>query len=301
MVASNRLETTVEVLALCHLAGVSPRLMEVLIYIFGSTQDILSADEATLAAIDGMSGSVAKKIAGASRRLGEAEELYNALRDREIGVISRFDQEYPRLLFESNYPPPLLYTRGRLPDNDRKTVLLAGAEEATNEGIELTVRLAKLFGQADVQVIASLSRGIDAAAHVGVRTAGCDSYGVLDSGFDHIHPEEHLSLALDIARSGGVITEYPPQQAYHPDNVTAANRLLAGLAQAVVITELYADSQRAMDMLSFCRRIGKLTFFMAANDRQHLADEKSLQTAIEYGAILMTSLDQAGDIVRTLV
>ncbi|MFH1374889.1 MAG: DNA-processing protein DprA [bacterium] len=301
MVTNKRQETTVEVLALCHLAGVSPRLMEVLIYIFGNTQGILGADEATLATIDGMSARAAEKIASASLRLEEAEELYGTLRDRDIGITSRFDHDYPRLLFELNDPPPLLYTRGHLPDNDRKTVLLTGAEEATNEGIELTVRLAKLFGQADVQMIASLSKGIDAAAHVGACTAGCDSYGVLDSGFDHIHPEEHLSLALDIAQSGGIITECPPQQAYHPDKITAANRLLAGLAQAVVITELYADSQRALDLLSFCRQIGKLTFFMAADDCQPLADEKSLQTAIECGAILMTSPDQAGDIVRTLV
>jgi DNA processing protein len=252
-------------------------------------------------AIDGMTAKTAKRITGTASLLKQADELHRQLKKRDIAVMTRFDNDFPQLLFELNDPPPLLYIRGRMPDNDKKTVALAGAENATNEGIEWTVKLAGAFAKAGVQVVASLSKGIDAAAHIGAKAAGGVSYCVLDSGFDQIHPPEHMPLAIDVAQSGGVISEHPPEQTYTTESFKSSNRILVGLAQAVVVTELYDDSTRTLDLLSFCRQIGKLTFIMVDPERGALADEGSLAKAVFCGAISLTGLEKTGDIIKALV
>lgn len=290
-----------QVLALCRFAGVEPRLFEVLIHHFHNLEDIFRADTSSLMAINGMATETAKKISHQTTLLKEADKFHTRLTERDIAVTTRFDNSFPQLLFELNDPPPLLYIRGKTPDNSKKTVALVGAENATNQGIELTVRLAGSFGAAGVQIVASLRKGIDAAAHLGAKAADGISFGVLDSGFDHIHPPEHIPLAIDIAQSGGVISEYPPDQIYTMENYNSSNRILVGLAQAVVVTELYNDSIHALNLLSFCRQIGKLTFFMINPEWGTLADEGSFAEAVSFGAIPMVGFDKIDDIIKVLI
>lgn len=293
--------TATQVLALCRFSGVRPRLFEALINHFGNLKEILKADSGSLMAINGMTTETAGKITGTSANLNKADEFYAGLKARDIVVKTRFDHDFPRLLFELNDPPPLLYLRGKMPDDIKKTVTLAGAENATNEGIEMTVKLAGVFADVGVQIIASLSKGIDAAAHLGAKGAGGTSFSVLDSGFDHIHPSEHMPLAIDIAQTGGVISEYPPDQVCTDESFKSSNRILAALAQAVVVTEIYKDSTRTLDLLSCCNQIGKLAFIMIDPELGALADEESLHEAVSNGAISLVGLDKADDIIKTLV
>jgi DNA processing protein len=294
-------DVTTQVLALCRFSGVQPRLFEALISHFGTLEDILLADTGTLIKVKGMTTEVATKIAGTSGYLKKASEFHADLKGRNIEVKSRLDDEFPRRLFELNDPPVLLYVRGRTPDNTRKTVAIAGAENATNEGIELTVKLARRFASSGVQIIASLRKGIDAAAHLGAKAAESASFSILDSGFDHIGPAEHIPLAIDIAKAGGVISEYPPDQMYTDETFKRSNRILAALAQAVVTTELYWESTRTLDLLSCCNQIGKLAFIMSDPTLGALADQESLSAAIANGAIRLEGLEKVDDIVKALV
>jgi DNA processing protein len=252
-------------------------------------------------AVAGMSTELANRISSAAKSLVEAQEYVDELHGRDIHTISRFDDDYPKLFFELNDPPPMLYFRGRLPDADRKTVAIVGADNATNAGIELTVKLASMFIGAGVQVVSSLNIGIDASVHLGARKAGGDSYALLEAGFDHIYPEEHMSLAIDISEHGGAITEYPPERDYSAERYIDANRLIVALAHGVVVTEVYKDSTRMLDLLSCCSQIGKLLFMMVDPGPGALADEDSLAKAVSFGAIPMVGWDKVNDIVDALV
>ncbi len=297
---SEKYSMTTQVLALSHVAGISPRLLESLIHRFQNLEGIFGADAETLSGVEGLTKEAVDKITHPQETLEKAREFESLLANRDIGVVTRFDDSYPQLLFELNDPPAALYVRGKMLDNAKKTVTIVGAENATNEGIELTVKAAGTFGNAGVQVISSLSKGIDAATHVGAAKTG-GSFCVLDSGFDHVHPSEHMPLAIDIAQSGGVITEYPPATEYSEKNFPAANRLLVGMAHAVVVTELYNDSQRTLDILTFCKQIGKLAFFLVDPEHGTLAEEHSLEEAISCGAIPMVGLEKVDEIINALV
>jgi DNA processing protein len=293
--------TASKLFALSRFGQVKPRLLGALLARFGDLDAILSATAAELGQVNGISPTTAQRVAACGNRLPEAEKYVQSLLQRDISVTTRFDSAYPHRLFELNDPPLMLFARGRMIDTDKQTIVLVGAEQATNEGIEVTSRLAKSFADAGVQVISSLIGGIAAAAHLAVKAAGSASFAVIDSGFDPLANSDEMPLAIDIAIGGGVISEFLPEFAATPESLMQSNRLLVGLANAVVFTELYKDSRRGIDLIEFCSQNGKLTFFFVNPDFGALSDEATLKRAVASGAILIRGYGSISDIVRSAV
>jgi DNA processing protein len=293
--------TKVKLMALFRHGRVGPRLLDVLLRHFGQIDTLLEANRTALAHIGGLAPAMIERILSSGDRLEESKAYAESLRVREISITSRFDDAYPHRLFELNDPPILLFCRGHLPVEAKKTVAMMGADVATADGIEMTSQLARLFSKADVQVVSTLVGGIAAAAHLAAKSVGAPSYAVVDAGFDSIAGSDEMALAIDIAATGGLVAEHVPDAPVTKDAMAQSNRLMVGLSNAVVFTELYADSVRAQDMLEFCNQTGKLTFFFIDPALGALADKKSLQRAIDNGAIPITGYDMAPAIVRSLV
>ncbi len=291
----------VHVLALCRFSFVKPRLLEVLITHYGSIERIFNADAGSLMTIGGMTAEIANRVAEAGSHLSEAEAYYTKLLDHDTRLVTRFHNHYPQRLYELNDPPTMMFYRGSLPDEDARTVALVGGHNATNEGIELTVEVAKRFAEAGVQVVSSLNRGIDSAAHLGSRAGNGNSYAVLQSGLDNIYPEDSRPLAIDIVKNGGLLSESAPEEKFHEDSYKASNRVTAALSHAVVTTEFYHDSKGAMDLLKCCSQIGKLAFVMIDPKHGALADKESFNQAVTYGAIPMVGLNRIDEIIQSLV
>ncbi len=293
--------TTARVLALTQFCGVTPRLFDVLMRRFQTLDGVFGASRSAYVEIDGIPQAQVAKLAKASNRLADAEAMMTALTARGIELITRFDDAYCHLLFELNDPPVLLFVRGSVIDTSRRTIAVVGTSKATAEGIESTSRLVKELVSRDVQIVSSLRGGIDTAVHLAARAVGGKSYAVIDCGIDHIDQSEGVPVAIDIARSGGVISEYAPDVTVGPKSMSASNRLIIGLAQAVVVTEVYAASARTLDLLGACRDIGKLTFLMVDPRHGALSDAYSLAAAHDYGAIPIDGLTKVNDIVKSLV
>ena len=290
-----------QVLALLKYGRVAPRLFDLLVQQFGSPAGILGATSEALRKHSGISAAAANRISAASRKLGEAEKYIGEWSHRGILVLTRFDDNYGHLLFELNDPPPLLYVRGRLPVPQEKSVTLVGSRNSSVDGIALTTRVAQQFAQAGVQIVSSLEGGNDSAAHLGAKAVGGRSFAVLDCGFDSLDQTSQVPLAIDIAQTGGVITEFAPDGNRPTDSMEVADRLLVGISQATVFTEIYQDSRREHDMLTFCIEIGKMAFVVVDDELGPLADKESLLHAAECGAVIMHGPKQIGDIARSLV
>jgi DNA processing protein len=293
--------STILTLALCRFADVTPRMMNALLNHFGNLERIMKSDAGTLMSINGMTIETANKITQAKDQLDEADVIYTQLRERDIDLVSRFDDEYPQLLFELNDPPSIIYFRGRLPDPKNKIAGIVGSEKPSNEGIGLTTTLAKNLTENDVQIISSLNIGISIAAHLGSRSSNGISFAVLDSGFDNVVPEENIPVAIDIVKDGGLITEYPPDVEYNSESYKTSNRIVAAMAQAIVLTEFYADSEIITDLLECCSQIGKLLFILIDPKSGALTDEDSLNKAVSCGAIPIVGCDKIDDITKSLV
>ncbi len=287
--------------SLTRYADIRPRLMQTLLHRFGSLNAVLAADVEQLRDIEGLPAEAAEAIVRASTNLAAARDYIDSLNDRDILTLTYLDHDYPPGLSELNDPPLMLYARGRLPAPGRKLITVAGAERATNEGIALTTDLTRVLAEAGVQVMSSLRSGIDVAAHFGCRSAGGTSYALLDTGFDDDRLDELRPVAIDVVTDGGVISEYPPDHVEAEGDYRVANRLLAALPQAVVLTEFYSDSDKSMDLLRCCHQIGKLTFILIDTETGAHSDEEALQQAVEWGAIPMPGREKIDDIIKALV
>jgi len=288
-------------LALVRYAGVNPRTFDLLLNTFRSLDEILLTEESEFAEIESISAEAARRISRVDQHLEKAAGYFKELAQRNIRIITRFDDDYPPHLLEINDPPPLLYNRGKMPEVNSKIISLIGTEDATQPGIALTTKIAKTLVSKNIQVISPLKPGIDSAVHIGCKAAGGHSFAVIDKGADNIEGEVEMPVAIDIAQTGGIISEYPPEIPFHERNFKPSNRLVAGIPQAVVVTEFYKASGRVHDILEFSHQIGKLSFILIDTEQGVLADEKSLALAVTHGAILLSGLEKIDDIIKSLV
>jgi len=135
-----------------------------------------------------------------------------------------------------------LWVRGALPPSDAPCVAVVGSRRAA-PGALLTARdIALDLAAAGIIVISGLARGVDAAAHRGALLGNGVTIAVLGCGIDLCYPPEHLDLRDRIASAGGVLSEdggaEPPAGWRFPRR----NRLIAALAEAVVVVEATARS-----------------------------------------------------------
>ena len=80
--------------------------------------------------------------------------------------------------------------------------------------------------------------GVDASAHCGAMHEKGKTIAVLGGGFKYIYPTQNLWLYNNIIDIGGcVITEYAEDEETKMSNFPKRNRLISGLADAVLVIE----------------------------------------------------------------
>jgi DNA processing protein len=155
----------------------------------------------------------------------------------EIKHINPRGHLYLELLKELAHMPALLYLKGSLPANRQISVAIVGSRKPTPYGKEVTFKLAYDLAKRGIVIISGLAYGVDSIAHRGALEAGGTTIAVLPSGLDHTYPAGHRRLAEEIVEKGGaLISEY---ESGNPRKYQflARNRLISGLADAVIITE----------------------------------------------------------------
>lgn len=143
---------------------------------------------------------------------------------------------YPTLLQDLPDPPDPLYVRGRL-DPGQPAVAIVGARDCTRYGRGVAGRLAAELAGRGISIVSGLARGIDSAAHRGAVDVDGHTTGVLPGGLDRIYPPRNRSLARAILRRGALVTEHPPETEVGRWSFPKRNRIIAGLAHAVIVVE----------------------------------------------------------------
>ncbi|MCL2371322.1 DNA-protecting protein DprA [Candidatus Saccharibacteria bacterium] len=147
-----------------------------------------------------------------------------------------------------------LYIRGALPEIRNFTVAIVGTRKPTEYGARTAYKTAYELVRQGVTVISGLALGIDAAAHRGAldgatlatsNTGFVPTIAVLASGVNNVTPRQNQGLSEQILSAGGaILSEYPDEK---PNSVKAwqllaRNRIVSGLADAVIIVEAAARS-----------------------------------------------------------
>lgn len=156
----------------------------------------------------------------------------------KINSTSPQDYKYLQLLNSIAKKPERLHFTGKLPSNRLTTVAIVGSRKPTAYGKEVTYRLSYELAKRGIIIVSGLALGVDGIAHQAALDAGGTTIAVVANGVDIIYPAAHRQLAKSIIDSGGaVISEYPPGTEARDFYFLARNRIVSGLADAVVVTE----------------------------------------------------------------
>ncbi|HEQ71848.1 MAG TPA: DNA-protecting protein DprA, partial [Spirochaetia bacterium] len=174
--------------------------------------------------------------AGGYLREAALDQKY--LTKRNIQCTFYNDSEYPALLKEIYDPPLVLFHQGHLPEADRPKVAVVGTRRPTSGGLKAAYRLGRELARAGVWVISGLAIGIDRAVQQGTVAGGGSTAAVVGNGIGTVYPRSSRNLAVALLKAGGsVISEYPPGVPPHKYHFPARNRIISGLADAVVVVE----------------------------------------------------------------
>lgn len=157
-----------------------------------------------------------------------------------INKLTLNSSDFPELLREIPSPPQQLYHIGAPLAEllKRPRVAIVGSRNVTTYGRQVTTDLAAKLAEQGVVIISGLAIGVDALAHQATLEAGGLAIAVLPSPLDNIMPVSNRQLAKKILDQGGaLVSEYPPGEIPFKQNFVARNRLVAGLAQVLLITE----------------------------------------------------------------
>ena len=86
-------------------------------------------------------------------------------------------------------------------------------------------------------IVSGLAAGADSMAHEAALAAGLPTIAVIANGIDQVYPAKNRSLQRQISRVGLIVSEYPPGTAPQRFQFVARNRIIAGLAHGVMVTE----------------------------------------------------------------
>ena len=153
-------------------------------------------------------------------------------------VTTAASAQHPPAIADDIDPAPIVFRRGRIPDPAAPAVAIVGTRRCTPTGRSVAMELGSGLAEAGVTVVSGLALGIDGAAHRGALAAqGAPVVGVVGSGLDIVYPRGNRDLWEAVSAEGTLIGEAPLGAEPEGWRFPARNRLLAALADVVVVVE----------------------------------------------------------------
>ncbi len=259
-----------DLLALTLVPGLGPRLTQALLDHFGSATAARRATAAQLQQVPHIGSKLGHDFAEALRTADPQAE-HDRATQHGVSLVPLTAPDYPERLKELPDAPHLLYVRGKVLPVDANAVAIVGSRKCTPYGLRTAGRLAADLGRAGITVVSGLALGIDGAAHRGALEAGGRTLAVLAGGLSSIYPPEHVGLADEVVARGALLTETPMMMGPQRGMFHARNRLISGLARAVVIIEAN-DKSGALITARHAAEQGREVFAVPANvDSPHSA------------------------------
>ncbi len=149
------------------------------------------------------------------------------------------DEDYPQRLLECPDAPLVLYYKGNADLNQAKIISIVGTRRITTYGQDLVRRFVSHLKRYCPQllIVSGLAYGVDINAHREALANGYPTVGVLAHGLDTIYPYRHRDTAAEMLNRGGLLTEFMTQTNADKPNFVRRNRIVAGMADAVILVE----------------------------------------------------------------
>jgi DNA processing protein len=222
----------------------------------------------------------------------DAEAELSAARACGAEPIFTIEPNYPAALATLDAPPPMLYIKGRPELLNTPSIAIVGSRDSSAAGMKLASGFAAAFAQAGYAVVSGLARGIDGAAHKACIQNG--TIAVLAGGVDIFYPPEHRALQERIGTEGCLVSEQRPGFSPRGQDFPRRNRIISGIARAVVIVEAAARSGTLVTA-RYAAEQGREVFAVPGHPLDPRAE--GTNRLIKQGATLIT---EAADVLTAL-
>lgn len=260
---------------------------------FGTPEDIYNSDETDLTSCIGSKSRDFSSLC--EKDLSRAEKILDFCEKKGVGILTYFDDEFPKSLREIEAPPVLLYYRGVLPKfNEECLIAIVGTRRLSDYGRRNAFIIGHDLATAGAIIVSGMAVGIDGVAHAGALSAGGINVAFLGSGIDVCYPENHKRLAREIVKNGCVMTEYAPGTRPEGHHFPVRNRLIAGISAVAVVVE-GRERSGAIITARYAKKFGKTVYALPGNVDNKTSEVTNL--LIKNGAKLITAPD---DIIADL-
>jgi len=246
-----------------------PKRLSLLLSFFGSAKNIWNVSKDELINI-GLSENMISSYFIHKKRFNFVNYFRN-LKKLSVDVISYKDENYPKNLLGLEDAPIILYIKGKLEEEDIKSIAIVGSRRNTLYGETTTKIFTKDLVKAGFTIVSGLARGIDTLAHESALKENGRTIAVLGCGLDQVYPPENYKLADLISKNGAVISEYPLGYQIKASNFVNRNRIISGISKATLIIEgteksgtLLTASQAALQGKTVYAVPGDIRSFLSA-------------------------------------
>lgn len=214
-------------------------------------------------------------------------------------LLTPAEDDYPHVLMKVlSDPPPVMYLRGDSSLLHQPHLAVVGSRKPSTANRQLTHDWCRELATAGLIISSGLARGIDAAAHKGTLAAGGQTLAVLGSGLDNIYPTGHADLVDNILATGGaVLSELPPDTPPYASNFPKRNRLVAALAEAVLVVEA---AQRSGSLITARLAAEYGREVLALPGHPHEEGSQGTNRLIQEGAMLVDQWQNVADLFSHL-
>jgi DNA processing protein len=226
-------------LALCP--TVEPRTIRRLTTAFGSATKVWESSTEAWTAIGSIRPDTAQRLDEWRRRFSDrfsGADIEGYLLKRGIYCILQGDEGYPARFYDLVDPPLVLFAKGRLSVVRNAPIFaVVGTRRASAYGLEAAKWISETCASAGCAIVSGLALGIDGAAHRAALKPPGATIAILGCGVDVCYPPSHRHLYDRIAEEGLILSEYPPASPVQKHRFPERNRLIAAIADAVVIVQ----------------------------------------------------------------
>ena len=215
----------------------------------------------------------------------------------EINRIRPDEHNFTQRLASIANPPKSLCFMGTLPDSGAPVVAIVGSRKPSAYGREVTEQLASDLATAGCIIVSGLALGIDGIAQKTALEAGGTVIGVIPNELPDISPQTNYKLAMNIIKNGGaILSEWKKGdgKVVNRWSFLERNRLVSGLADAVIITEA-AERSGTLNTAAHALSQGRDVFAVPGNITSPLS--AGCNALLKQGALVATTATDILDVI----
>jgi DNA processing protein len=202
--------------------------------------DVSEVFTLSLKALKSKTGIAEKQLASMEREKALRLAIHEMQACEKLGIEPLFflDEKYPRRLLQCADAPVVIYVKGPLDLNERRVVSIVGTRKNTDYANEIIQSFTEEIKQPGLIIVSGLALGVDTLVHKSALKNNIPTLGVLGNGLNKIYPSRNTSLAREMIDQGGaLLSEYPVDSLPNREHFPMRNRIVAGMADAVVVVE----------------------------------------------------------------